>query len=273
MAQRDSAGGITREAHVEAVLRAIETMRSGLERPQPLAELSRAAMFSPYHFHKVFRELTAVTPARFLAVLRMGEARRLLLHSALPVRHVGARVGYQSPGTFSFQFGRMIGMPPARFRRLVRSLADERSGVRTLPPIEPGGPDAPMMALSTPPERGSLVFGCLIGEGSVGLWRGRWMVATGKAVLPLPRPPAAGEYAAFLLVVAAGTRLVDALVDDVPGSYHISRAALSLRDRGSPVTIAATLRRPAPTDPPIAALTPPQWHPRVTDGRTRSNLY
>ena len=270
MARGDPAGGRTVQAHTGAVLRAIDTMRAGLARPQPLTELSRAAMFSPYHFHKMFRDLTAVTPARFLAVLRMAEARRLLLHSKLPVGHVGARVGYQSPGTFGVQFGRMVGVTPARFRELVRSLADERSGARlALPPVGPVEPGAPMIALSAPPERGSLVFACLIGEGSVCLWRGQWMVASGSELVPLPRPPAPGHYAAFLLVVTAGTRLADALVDDVPGSYFIGRAELSLPDCRAPVTVPATLRRPAGIDPPIAALTPPQWHPRVLSGRPR----
>ncbi|MBM2614222.1 helix-turn-helix transcriptional regulator [Actinoplanes sp. LDG1-06] len=249
----------TDSRHTEAVVRAIDTMRSGLGRPQPLAELSRAARFSRFHFHKMFRELTAVTPARYLAALRMAEARRLLLHSTLPVRHVGARVGYQSPGTFSVQFSRLVGVPPARFRDLVRSLADERSGARTPPRAEPGRAATPVMALSTPPRRGSLVYGCLIGDGSADLWRGRWTVATGDSRIPLPSPPAAGEYAAFLLVVAEGARHADALVDDVPGSYRIGRGVLSLPDRRTAVTVHTSLRGPEPTDPPIVALTPPQW--------------
>src|SRR4051812_14197733 len=101
-------------------------MRDRLAQPQPLRTLADAAAFSPFYFHQMFREITAVTPARFLAALRMAEARRLLLHSNLPVRQVGARVGYASPGTFSAQFARLTGTPPARFRAQARALGDAR---------------------------------------------------------------------------------------------------------------------------------------------------
>jgi AraC family transcriptional regulator len=254
-----TAQGLTRAAHVRAVVRAIDAMRSGPAGPHSLGELARAAMFSPYHFHKIFRELTAFTPGRFLAALRIAEARRLLLHSSLAVSDVGARVGYHSAGTFSSQFTRLVGVSPARFRELARSLADERAGGRpVLPPAE-GGPTVPMMALAVPPEPGWPVYGCLAADG-VCLPGRRWTLATGRAGVPLPAPPAAGEYAAFVLVVAGGARLADALVDDVPGSYYIGRAPIVVPAEDVPVTVQAVLRRPEPIDPPIVALTPPQWH-------------
>ncbi|MGA5299661.1 helix-turn-helix transcriptional regulator [Nucisporomicrobium flavum] len=257
-AYRDASPDPTRAAHIGAVVRAVAAMRAGLARPQPLAELARAAMFDPYHFHKIFRELTALTPGRFLAVLRMAEARRLLLHSALPVADVGARVGYRSPGTFSRQFTRLVDVPPARFRGLARALAGERAGSRpVLPPAEPG--PAPMMALSVAPGPGSLIFRCLAGEGSVCPGSGGWTVASGRALVPLPWPPAPGAYAAFVLVVPVGVRLADALVDDLPGSYLIGRARMDVSRDRRPVTVRAALRRPEPIDAPIAALTAPRW--------------
>lgn len=248
--------------YATAVARAIIAMRAGLARPHPLAQLARAAMFSPYHFHEIFRELTAVTPARFLAGLRMAEARRLLLHSRLPVARVGAEVGYHSSSTFSVQFGRWSGCSPSQFRRRARAVAEERSSVhrrRARPSARPDTAPGLLMTLPAAPAPGSTIFGCLLGDGRPCPGGGRWTLATGRAAVPLPSPPATGRFEAFVLIVGAGHRLVDALVDDVPGSYLIGRAAVSIQDRRDGVLVRAAPRRPALTDPPIAALTSPPW--------------
>jgi hypothetical protein len=57
------------------------------------------------------------------------------------------------------------------------------------------------------------------------------------------------------MVISVGAGVTDALVDDVRGTLRIGRAALSVSDRPAPV-VQASLRWPAPTDPPITALLP-----------------
>jgi len=247
----------TRVIHIEAVTRAIGVMRERLAHPQPLRTLADTVAFSPFYFHQMFREVTAVTPARFLAALRMAEARRLLLHSNLPIRQVSARVGYASPGTFSAQFGQLTGTPPSRFRTQARALGDARAAEtgwwsRPRRPVPAG---APVMTLSRAPEPGSLVCDCVVPAGSLRVHRGRWAASTGSPRVPLTAPAACGEYAAFCMVIPAGARIIDALVDDVPGSLRIGRAGLSVSER-TPSTVRTGLRWPAPTDPPIAALLP-----------------
>jgi AraC family transcriptional regulator len=107
-----------------AVVRAVTVMRDNLSRDQPLDELAKAGLFSPSHFHQIFREVTSVTPARFLTALRMAEARRLLLHSSLDVAEIAHRVGYASLGTFTSRFSALVGLAPGRFRHRMRSLGD-----------------------------------------------------------------------------------------------------------------------------------------------------
>ncbi|MBQ1070319.1 helix-turn-helix transcriptional regulator, partial [Micromonospora sp. D75] len=101
----------------------IEHMKRELGRPLPLETLARLAPFSPFYFHRVFKQATSMTPARFLAALRMAEARRLLLRSSLTVTAISAQVGYSSVGTFTTQFRRWVSLPPERFRQLARQLA------------------------------------------------------------------------------------------------------------------------------------------------------
>jgi AraC-like DNA-binding protein len=258
----------TRAAHLEAVTRVIGVMRTRLAHPQPLRVLADAAAFSPYHFHHMFRAVTAVTPARFLAALRMAEARRLLLHSDLPVRQVAGRVGYTSPSTFSAQFRQLTGAAPSRFRAQARALGDVRAAETGWwsRPRRPPAAGSPTMTLVRAPDPGSLVCGCLVPAGGLRVHRGRWTPSTGSPRVALSVPPAGGEYAAFCMVIPAGVRVVDALVDDVPGSLRIGRAGLSVAGHPPPA-VRTGLRWPAPTDPPIAALLPLACLPDGPDER------
>jgi AraC-like DNA-binding protein len=103
---------------VAAVLRSIRRIKENIGASHSLRDLAHVALFSPYHFHRVFRQHTASTPAQFLAAVRMAEAKRLLAFTPLSVTDVCARVGYASLGTFTTQFTRLVGAPPRRFRRL-----------------------------------------------------------------------------------------------------------------------------------------------------------
>src|SRR5262249_43753248 len=155
-------------------------------------------------FHRIFREIAAVTPARFLAAMRMAEAARLLLHSAAPVTDISARVGYASVGTFTTQFGRLLRVSPARFRILVRSVCGQRVGQGPgpgstacgaggmQPGRELGGPTVVLSGESGP---GSLVVGRLfpvrvLHDGPV-----PWTLTTGTDGARLSAAPEAGDYA------------------------------------------------------------------------------
>jgi len=93
--------GPTAAARVEAVVRALTVMRQRLGEPQSLRDLARAAYLSPFHFHRVFRSVTSVTPGRFLAAMRMAEAKRLLVETPISVTDISIAVGYSSFGTFT----------------------------------------------------------------------------------------------------------------------------------------------------------------------------
>lgn len=116
----------THSSRHEAVQRVIEVMREQIADPLSLDDMARVAMFSPYHFHRVFRIVTGVPPARFLTALRMAEACRLLLTTQMRVTDVCFEVGFGSPGTFTTRFGRLVGAPPQQ----LRTLADRHAGER-----------------------------------------------------------------------------------------------------------------------------------------------
>ncbi len=61
----------TSELHELAVERVIKSMKERLDAPLDLDEMASIAHFSPFHFNRVFREVTGIPPAQFLNALRL----------------------------------------------------------------------------------------------------------------------------------------------------------------------------------------------------------
>ncbi len=107
-----------------AVLRAIEAMHYRLGEQLTVDDLARAAMFSKFHFTRIFQRTTGVSPGRFLSALRLQRAKELLVSTPMKVADISMAVGYTSVGTFSSRFSRSVGMSPTAYRRRA-GFADE----------------------------------------------------------------------------------------------------------------------------------------------------
>nr|WP_199562332.1 helix-turn-helix transcriptional regulator [Micromonospora deserti] len=80
--------------------------------------MARTAMFSKFHFTRIFQRTTGISPGRFLMVMRLHRAKQLLLSTSLSVTEITHEVGYASVGTFSSRFTSSVGVSPSTFRRL-----------------------------------------------------------------------------------------------------------------------------------------------------------
>src|SRR5579859_7248072 len=99
-----------------AVDRAVRCMWQRYSEPLSLADLAHSALLSRFHFARVFKEGTGVSPGRFLAAVRIYQAKRMLLGSPMSVAGVCAAVGYGSLGSFTSHFTDSVGISPDRFR-------------------------------------------------------------------------------------------------------------------------------------------------------------
>jgi AraC family transcriptional regulator len=98
------------------VQRVIDAMRDRLSEPFTIDEMSQIAMFSKFHFSRLFQEVTGMPPARYLTAMRLAEAKRLLLTTSLSVVDISVTVGYASLGTFGTRFKYSVGLSPTAFR-------------------------------------------------------------------------------------------------------------------------------------------------------------
>ncbi|RIV40277.1 helix-turn-helix domain-containing protein [Micromonospora radicis] len=118
------------DAAERAVLRTIAVMRDRMGDPLTVDDLARAAMFSKFHFTRLFQRVTGISPGRFLSALRLQKAKHLLLSTGMNVADISAEVGYSSVSTFSNRFTRSVGMPPTTYRR--------RAGYAPVIPVDAG---------------------------------------------------------------------------------------------------------------------------------------
>ncbi len=80
-------------------------------------ELGRRIGLSRSALHERFVELIGVPPMQYLAQWRMQTAARLLLETRATVAAIALDVGYESEAAFARAFKRLVGKPPAAWRR------------------------------------------------------------------------------------------------------------------------------------------------------------
>ena len=81
-----------------------------------LAELARAASFSPWYAHRLFRELTGVSPADYIRKLRLSEAAKRLKSERCRITELAFELGFESIDGFTRAFTREFGMTPSEYR-------------------------------------------------------------------------------------------------------------------------------------------------------------
>lgn len=99
-------------AMVADVCRMIETS----ETMPTLDALARAGGLSRYHFHRIFKSITGLTPKAYAAAQRAKRVRHELVRGNSVTEAIyGA--GFNSNGRFYEHAGRMLGMTPSSFRK------------------------------------------------------------------------------------------------------------------------------------------------------------
>jgi transcriptional regulator GlxA family with amidase domain len=101
----------------QAVDRAIATMQANLGEQLTIDDIARSAMFSKFHFSRIFQKVTGSSPGRYLSAMRIEEAKRLLVTTSLTVADISNLVGYRGVGTFSSRFSDSVGVSPTTYRQ------------------------------------------------------------------------------------------------------------------------------------------------------------
>lgn len=185
------------------VERAIECIWERYSEPLSLTEIAESAMLSRFYFARLFRDTTGITPCRFLAAIRIHQAKRLLLSTSMSITDISFEVGYNSLGSFTNYFTTSVGVSPGRFRRMAGS------GGFGLPGPQPS------------PRTG---LGAVAGTISLPEGHGNARVYVGAFRTPIVQNPSA---AAAIIDVPSGRPSCYSLPDVPEGTWYVHAVAVA----------------------------------------------
>jgi AraC family transcriptional regulator len=99
------------------IRKSIELMHSQLDQNLSLKDLAAASYLSTFHFARLFKKITGVTPHNYLAAIRTQKAQLLLADHSLSINSIAAQVGYLSSSHFTKAFRTATGTTPREFRK------------------------------------------------------------------------------------------------------------------------------------------------------------
>jgi AraC-like DNA-binding protein len=102
------------ESSVQRLAQAISWLRANFSQPMKVEELAELVHMSVSSFHEHFKSVTSMSPLRYQKVLRLQEARRLMLSTMMDASTACQRVGYLSASHFSREYSRFFGSAPTK---------------------------------------------------------------------------------------------------------------------------------------------------------------
>ncbi|WP_433496306.1 helix-turn-helix domain-containing protein [Sphaerimonospora sp. CA-214678] len=232
-----------------AVLRVVESMQENYGEQLTIDDLARTAMFSKFHFSRVFQRVTGLSPGRFLSAVRLREAKRLLISTSLTVTDISHLVGYSSVGTFSSRFTHSVGVSPSRYRGL--DLLVPPPGGSTRGAAETGTGIGTLRGTVVSPIENRPVFAGLFPDRILEGWPVRYTILTRPGPYVLKDVP---EGRWHLITQAAAAGQEDAI--NYPACGHdglcIGRQGPITVSAGSTITLSDVVLRPMSVfDPPV----------------------
>jgi len=102
--------------HLITIEKAKEYITTHFTEDISLVETARYCHTSPFHFSRIFKAFTSVSPHQFLLGIRLRHAEMLLCNSALPVADIAFSSGFNSLEHFSAAFSKKYQQSPTAFR-------------------------------------------------------------------------------------------------------------------------------------------------------------
>lgn len=99
---------------LNGVTKAVSWLQANFSESMRVEELAELVHMSVSSFHQHFKSVTSMSPLQYQKVLRLQEARNLMLTKMMDAGTASWHVGYQSASQFSREYSRFFGNAPAK---------------------------------------------------------------------------------------------------------------------------------------------------------------
>ncbi|MBX2849016.1 MAG: AraC family transcriptional regulator [Acidiferrobacterales bacterium] len=127
---------ITSKSYRQRLTNVIDYIHANFDSDLDVNTLAEVALMSPYHFHRIYRELAQETVNGTVRRLRLQRAAAELIRSNLSLTEIAKLVSYGSLEAFSRAFTKQFGESPSEYRdakQNQKTLLTEQPFVAMLP--------------------------------------------------------------------------------------------------------------------------------------------
>ncbi|QWU15464.1 AraC-type DNA-binding protein [Paenibacillus sophorae] len=113
------------DQQADGIGKAISWIRENYARSFSVQELAKSSNMSVSGLHHKFKAVTTMGLLQYQKLLRLQEARRLMLSGSMDATTAALEVGYESPSQFSREYRRLFGLPPHKDIKAVKKSTAE----------------------------------------------------------------------------------------------------------------------------------------------------
>lgn len=99
------------------ILKAVEFLNESYNRDFHFEDIARIANLSPYHFIRVFKSETGMTPYEYLLNIKIQRVKEKLANKNLTIAQAFSECGMDYNGHFAALFKRKLGVTPSQYRK------------------------------------------------------------------------------------------------------------------------------------------------------------
>lgn len=105
------------DEYKKGINRVFQYIDENLDANLSLEVLAKVALFSPFHFHRIFKFITKETLNEYVTRRRIEKAALDLLHKNLSITEIAYTYGFSENSSFTRTFKKFYGVSPTAFRK------------------------------------------------------------------------------------------------------------------------------------------------------------
>ena len=101
----------------EKIMKAKDFIWCNYSSPLNITTIASEIGMSKYHFLRVFKTFTGLTPYQFLKSIRHQKACSFLTNNNLSIYEIADKTGFENASSFIKSFHKIEGIPPEKYRK------------------------------------------------------------------------------------------------------------------------------------------------------------